>query len=199
MDQILQKRIFTKHEIYLKETKVKYKVSKIGSTNEVTIPFENIEGDVIDFKSSNMVLLYSSIFMLVLSLAILIARISGGDIGEYAEIVWLTIGIALFIFYLLSRKDLWKIKLIDNNYIYLHKNLPNTDEPKLFIDEMLEHRNQFLKKNYGTLDPNLNYEVQLNKLRWLKSIEVLNQKEFDAKYEELKGYGNPDSKDIGFN
>ncbi|MEM7187829.1 MAG: hypothetical protein AAF466_14360, partial [Bacteroidota bacterium] len=121
-----------------------------------------------------------------------------GETDNLAGLIWAGIGTVILLIYWISRENFWKIKLSNDTYLYVHKNVPNEQTTDAFVNDLMRSRNEYLKENYTNIDENLSYETQLNSLKWLKSIEVLTKSEFDQKYEELKRTVKPDKTNIGF-
>jgi len=122
----------------------------------------------------------------------------GENRDPYLSLVWFTLGTVMLVVYLISKKSLWKVKLSNNSYLFIHKNIPNESETNQFLADLIDARNQYLRENYAQIDENLNYEHQLSNFRRLKSIKAITKEEFDAKYNELKQTVKPDKTNIGF-
>lgn len=198
MRELKQNKNFVKREFRLTESKLFYNVSKFGNGNEVDIPFENINGDIVSYKTSNHTLLLIAIAIYVMAIAIQVSLYSGGNVEKTAALFWVGFGTIFLILYLISRQDFWKIRLSNDNFLYIHKNIPSKAVTDKFLDELMKSRNDYLKENYAVIDENLNYESQLNNFKWLKSINAISKEEFEHKYAELKQTVKPNKHSIGF-
>ena len=198
MNELKQTKNFAKRELRLSDRKLFYNYSKFGNSNEVDIPFESIEGEKVTHKTSNNVILFFAAIVYLVSIALLVSKMRGGGGEEYAWLFWAVIATVILAFYWLTKEDFWKIKLSDNNYLYIHKNIPNKEAPEKFIEQLMIRRNEYLKENYLIIDENLDYQSQLSNFKWLKSIGAISKSEFDNKYLELKQTVKPDKKNIGF-
>lgn len=198
MNELKQTKNFAKRELRLTENKVFYNYSKFGNSNEVDIPYENIEGEKVTHKTSNNTILFFSAVVYVVAIALFISKIRGGGGENYAWLFWVFIATVILAFYWLTKENFWKIKLNDNNYLYIHKNIPNKDAPKKFINSLMQKRNEYLRENYLVIDENLDYQSQLSNFKWLKSIDAISKDEFDTKYSELKRTVKPEKPNIGF-
>lgn len=199
MKTLNQKKNFVQREVRLTDTKLFCSVTRFGNTNEIDIPFENIDGEKVSYKTTNL-------YFLLLTIGCgLTAIIISTTSFKITETKYLIVGIgfilalSFFILYWFSRADFWQIKLSDGNSILIHKNIPNEKTVTLFINEIIEARNNYLKENYATIDENLDYESQLNNFKWLKSIKAISKEEYDKKYSELKKTINPSDINIGYN
>ena len=199
MRKFSQKKNFTKRDFKLTESKLYYKITKFGDSNEVDVAYESINGDKVSSTSSNGFLLGVSIVLYIVGIMTHINSYSYGENRDpYLGLFWVILASILMIIYYFSRNNFWKLKLSNGKYVYFHKTIPNAKETDKFIESLIESRNQYLKENYAVIDENLGYEGQLNNLRWLKSLDVLSKDEFNQKYDHLKQTVKPDKSDIGF-
>ena len=194
MKTLVQKKNFVTRELRISEAKLFCKVSKFGNTNEIDMPFENIDGEKVSFKSSNNVLLLVSMGLNLLSIINLFL-----DFGKWISLLGFVIATILFVIYWLSIGDFWQIKLMDGNSILIVKDVPDTKTVDHFIDEIIKARNVYLRENFATIDENLDYESQLNNFKWLKAIKAITKEEFEAKHNELKKIYFHSDLNIGFN
>ena len=199
MQSFNQRKFFTNREYKITETKLYYNVTKFGDGNEVDIPYENIEGDKVSFKSSNSFSLYLSLTLYAVGFMTLLDGYGQEDNPyPYLPLIWAGIGTIMFVIYFLSKKSFWKLKLSNNSYLYVHKRIPNEEKTNRFLSDLISARNEYLRENYATIDENLSYESQLSNFRWLKSIQAISKEEFNEKYTELKRIVKPDKSNIGF-
>lgn len=198
MKTLIQKKNFVQREVRLTDTKLFCSVTKFGNTNEIDIPFENIDGEKVSYKTVNLYFLLLAIGLGFTAFIISTSSFKENVIQDLASGVSFILALSFFILYWFSRADFWQIKLSDGNSILLHKKIPNEKAVNLFIDEIIKVRNSYLRENYATIDENLDYESQLNNFKWLKSIKAISKEEYDKKYSELKKTINPSDMNIGF-
>jgi hypothetical protein len=194
MKTLVQKKNFVTRELRISEAKLFCKVSKFGNTNEIDMPFENIDGEKVSFKSSNNVLLLVAIGLSLLSFINLFLTF-----GNWISVVGFVIATILFVIYWLSIGDFWQVKLMDGNSILVVKDVPDAKTVDHFIDEIIKARNVYLRENFAAIDENLDYESQLNNFKWLKAIKAITKEEFEAKHAELKKIYFHSDLNIGFN
>lgn len=194
MKTLVQKKNFVTRELRISDAKLFCKVSKFGNTNEIDMPFENIDGEKVSFKSSNNVLLLVSMGLNLLSIINLFL-----DFGKWISLLGFVIATILFVIYWLSIGDFWQVKLMDGNSILVVKDVPDAKTVDHFIDEIIKARNVYLRENFAAIDENLDYESQLNNFKWLKAIKAITKEEFEAKHAELKKIYFHSDLNIGFN
>jgi hypothetical protein len=178
----------------ISDAKLFCKVSKFGNTNEIDMPFENIDGEKVSFKSSNNILLLISMGFNLLSIINLFL-----DFGKWISLLGFVVATILFVIYWLSIGDFWQVKLMDGNSILILKDVPDAKTVDNFIDEIIKARNSYLRENFASIDENLDYESQLNNFKWLKAIKAISKEEFETKHEELKKIFFHSDMNIGFN
>jgi len=194
-----QQKLFTKNEYKITESKLLYNVSKFGNSNEIVIPYENIDGERVSLKSSNGFSLVATIILYSVGIMTHIDSYSYGENrNPYYALYWFVLGTIMLIVYYFSRKEIWKLKLSDNSYLFIYKKIPSEEKTNQFLSDLIETRNNYLRENYAIIDENINYENQLSNFRWLKSINAISKKEFEEKYAELKRTVKPDKTNIGF-
>jgi hypothetical protein len=194
MKTLVQKKNFVTRELRISDTKLFCKVSKFGNTNEIDIPFENIDGEKVSFQSSNNLLLLVSISLTLLSIINLFL-----DFGNWISMISFIIATILFVIYWFSIGNFWQVKLMDGNSVLVVKDVPDAKTVDHFIDEIIRARNIYLRENFASIDENLDYESQLNNFKWLKAIKAITKEEFEAKHEELKKIYFHSDLNIGFN
>jgi hypothetical protein len=194
MKTLVQKKNFVTRELRISDTKLFCKVSKLGNTNEIDIPFENIDGEKVSFQSSNNLLLLVSISLTLLSIINLFL-----DFGNWISIISFIIATILYMTYWFSIGNFWQVKLMDGNSVLVVKDVPDAKTVDHYIDEIIRARNIYLRENFASIDENLDYESQLNNFKWLKAIKAITKEEFEAKHEELKKIYFHSDLNIGFN
>lgn len=194
MKTLVQKKNFVTRELRISDAKLFCKVSKLGNTNEIDIPFENIDGEKVSFQSSNNLLLLVSISLTLLSIINFFL-----DFGNWISIISFIIATILFVIYWFSIGNFWQVKLMDGNSVLVVKDVPDAKTVDHFIDEIIRARNIYLRENFASIDENLDYESQLNNFKWLKAIKAITKEEFEAKHAELKKIYFHSDLNIGFN
>ncbi len=198
MHELKQKKNFVTRVIRFSNSKLYYYVTRFGNANEIDIPFENLSGEKVSFKRAFHYLLWLAMLCLIVGVTIFFSADNSENIGLLMSILFMGLGLFFLVLYFVTREDFWKISLIEDNYIYIHKQIPDTTIVNEFISGLIKSRNRYLKENFAVIDENLSYEGQLDRLKWLKSIKAISKKEFEKKYDELKQTLNPEKGDIGF-
>ena len=198
MHELKQKKNFVTRVIRFSNSKLYYYVTRFGNANEIDIPFENLSGEKVSFKRAFHYLLWLAMLCLIVGVTIFFSADNSENIGLLMSILFMGLGLFFLVLYFVTREDFWKISLIEDNYIYIHKQIPDTTIVNEFISGLIKSSNRYFKENFAVIDENLSYEGQLDRLKWLKSIKAISKKEFEKKYDELKQTLNPEKGDIGF-
>jgi hypothetical protein len=198
MHELKQKKNFVTRVIRFSDSKLYYYVTRFGNANEIDIPFENLSGEKVSFKRTFHYLLWLAILCFLIAIAIFISANRAVNVELWTSFLFVSVGLIFTVLYFVTREEFWKISLIDENYIYIHKHIPDGTIVNEFISDLIKSRNRYLKENFAVIDENLSYEGQLDRLKWLKSIKAISKKEFEKKYNELKQTLNPEKGDIGF-
>lgn len=177
--ELNQRWFFKKRKISIYETNFVLKNSNLTNLSELTIRYEEIEGNKEDYITSikNLKLYirissYLTGFLFILS-----------DITEYLShtyIFSLMVFIGLILHHFITREKVWKIKLVNNTYIILNKKIPNEETVNDFIETLFRQRNQYLRETYLFVNENMPYDYQFENLKWLRKIGVINTEEFNA-------------------
>jgi hypothetical protein len=197
MNNLVQRKGFDLREFRFTDAKLFYTVGRYGNSNEIDIPFENIDGEQVSFRTSRIWLSIAGSFLFGLSAAL--AFITSDIIpGLWLPVLMIAVGIVFWGLYFNSRSSFWKLKLKSEDFIYFYKNIPSPEETNRFLKDLIRARNAYLRENYLHIDENLDYEQQYYNLRWMQSINAISKDEFEVKYEELKQTVTPEKKIIGF-
>ncbi|MCW5518809.1 hypothetical protein J1N09_03100 [Aureitalea sp. L0-47] len=199
MKELIQKKNFITREYRLGESKLFFYKISYGNGDEMDIPYENIDGEKVRANNNSYITLLLGIGgllfgVLLLLLGMFVENLQTGYLG----IVSLLFGIPVIGYYWLTKEKLWKIKLSNGTYLHFHQSIPSPITVEEFINELITTRDKYLLDNYGTIDKNLGYEEQLSNFKWLKSIRVISNNEFDNKVIELRNVVDPEKFKIGF-
>jgi len=194
----LNQRWFSKkRKISIYETNLVLKNSNLTNLSELTIPYEEIEGNKEDYITSiKNFKLYIRISSYLTGFLFIIS-----DITEYLShtyIFSLMVFIGLILHHFITREKVWKIKLVNNTYIIFNKKIPNEETVNDFIETLFRQRNQYLRETYLFVNENMPYDYQFENLKWLRKIGVINTEEFNAMRGKLDALFNGNRRAIEF-
>ncbi|WP_172277905.1 hypothetical protein [Chryseobacterium sp. LAM-KRS1] len=198
--KLSQKSLFRKQIIEFYDTKIHIKTKHLGNKNEFDISYESILPNKYDVKGNNLILFILSAFFYLLSGAVYYWRYIEGDptVEGEASIIWFIIGTSFLFFALKSIESIWRINIVNNQFIKIYKKSPNEIVVNDFIANMFRQRNKYLIETYGNVNSNLNYEKQYNNFVWLRNMEVINEFEFNEKLKDLDFIFGKQNNKIGF-
>ncbi len=199
MREIIQNRIFVKHEAKIFDNKIVYKSRSFGKVSEVTIPYE----DLLRYKESHVIITpYIRAIILVLAFITVVCFAYRNDenFESHAWVFWGCFLIIASVFYLINKQNLWKVKVSNNTYLFFFKSSPSAIVVDEFINDLFNTRDKYLNETYfGNFNKNLSYESQRNNLDWLYRVEAINKEKYENAKRELDTVFNIDLKKIGFN
>lgn len=194
---IIQNRFFTTFEYSILDNKLNCKERSFGNEKEVNIIFENISSTKKTQKNSSILIIIGAFVSSLITISAIFLAESLRN-ALWGGFFWAFITVALFVYYFVSKTNLWVISLYDGGVIYFHKGIPNEIEVSNFIDELFNSRNNYLKERYSNIDRNLNYDDQFSKIEWLKNIEAISNNEYSELLEKLRLIADPAKKRVGF-
>ncbi len=197
MKHLIQKRFFNTYQFSISDNKLNYRESRIGNEKEIEIPFENIGATKKSLKKSEPLLIIGSIISILVTFSAIIFAESLRN-ALWGGFFWAFVSIGLFIYYFVTKQNVWIISKYDGGAICFHKEDPNAEEVSEFITELMSARNKYLKERHLRIDKNLSYEEQFSRIEWLKNIEAIGIDEFYDLHEKLKIVVEPTKKKVGF-
>lgn len=197
MDLKQRKLLITK-EFTFKESGINIKVKNLTSSQEVEIPFEeiNLKKIIKQSKTDGLITVVCAFFGVIFLLGIIL-KISGKD-----DITWSTI-LLFLVFTILSGlityvnyKRLILIPTANNGHFEILDGNPTKEITDRFINNLTLKTNSYLKNKYGQVDKDLPIDPQLTNLMWLKERNILKEEEFIELKNKL--LGKRDNNSIGF-
>ena len=184
-----QRKLFTTKEFTFKETGLHIKVKNLTSSQEVEIPFEEINlKKVIRQKKADIIIMIVGLFFGVIFIVNLILKIFGKSDLTWSVIILLllfTASSGLIAFVNLKKQIL--IPTSNNGLLDIFDGRPTKETSDNFIHNLTLKSNIYLKHKYGTIDRDLPVEPQLTNLMWLKERDVLKEAEFEELKNKLLG------------
>ncbi|MDP9956283.1 hypothetical protein J2X97_001920 [Epilithonimonas hungarica] len=196
--KLSQRSLIRKQTLEFDDSKLNIAWKSFGNKDEMDIPFENILPNKFGVRKNSLSLFIISGFFYFISILVFYLKITGEDVEENAELLYIILGTILLIVGIVTIENYWRINLSNNNSIKIIKKSPNKHEVDTFIQKLFEKRNEYLMNNYGYINPNISYENQLNNIVWLRKMKVLDDNSFQAKKNELENIFSITSKKIGF-
>ncbi len=126
--------------------------TKILSTKESFVKFENIGSEVIEEKDRKFLWLICSILFLAIAIYVFSRRINGHKVSETAEIFYLSVSFLFCLIYQFSSKNkLILFKDEKTNGIEFNGSIWYKKRLDQFIKHLLKSRDNFLKNNYPVI------------------------------------------------
>ena len=88
-------------------------------------------------------------------------------------------------YFFVTRVKYYLIDLEDNKCFFVLVNKPNSITVNNFIDEIFERRRKYFRVNFFQIDFDNTRTSEIEKMKWLKSEEIITQSEFEVVVEEI--------------
>ncbi len=95
-------------------------------------------------------------------------------------------GIATIISFYFIQIKYYLIELEDETQMWVIINAPNKDEVQQFVDVLFENRKQNYRKNYFKINYDNLKEKELDRMKWLRSENIITEAEYQVVAEEVE-------------
>lgn len=176
---------FTKIEYIIEEDGLRIIRKSLGSASDQKLEYEEIGSKISTSKTSKIKWLYlSSLFCL-----------SGIVMYYFYMVISIAIfasGVFFFLMYVISKKNIIMLSQPDHSSYIEFSHIPKeTDALRIFLDQLIDKRNQILKEKYLKLDNLLPFGQQYSNLIWLYELNLISREELQKKIVELESMGIP--------
>lgn len=172
---LLPDKILVETRTLSKNTKYEVKLDRIG--NDIQYQSESDKGHKIWFY-----------FFLIMPLILLSLSITGQmpqyKLGFIIFISSLSFLCAMLRFIKKPQDDIF-LAGGQNNLVFF-RTIPNEERVLEFINQIQEAKKNYIKEKHAKVDVHLPEEVFIGKLNWLKSIEIIDETEFEELLNEYK-------------
>ncbi len=185
-----QKRLFGQKKFELKKNEIEVFDKKINEETEYSISYLNLGVKTVKKSTKNsafLELFFWAFFVIQFGLLVQTLII---DPQNKEMLGFWSLGAGFFlgmIFFLRWQpmKDLLYLTGGDNN-LEFYQDKPNKEEVDNFVSELQSTIKQAYKKQYLKWDENSLKEQKLANLEWLKSIKILDEKEYNDLLKEIE-------------
>ena len=189
MQQLKQKNWSATKEIIIENDCLNIKTKNFKEELEYKIKFDELGFEI--FKKREKVTVFPFIFFVSFTLVYIGFSISSFINNEpFGEQMFWIFATGLFmalaiVVYSKRNKDLVYLTG-GRKSLELMTNKPDKQSVNLFIESIHKAMRQYYKDKYCKFENDITYEVRMHRLKWLKEIQVLTEKEFDELVEETK-------------
>ena len=186
MENFTQQRYLNQKTIVFQENGILYSSGNYLSAKKIFIPYEEILYEKIEYQIKtdkfNLIISVISFFVVIKSILGFYDNPSGIYMGllPFSIIFFLAFLIAT----ILSRKKVVYITTFNFGPIELYD---NTEEIDVFLKNLKQVTDNFLKTKYSEIDRDLPLDNQLQNLIYLKERRILSEQEFEALKNKLIG------------
>lgn len=174
-------------EFTIESEGLRTKRNRLSNSTETFSKFEDIGTKISKEKHRKIIWLLIGLFFVVVAVGVFINRMSGAKIGDSAEIVWLCIAAVFFGLYIFTKTNYIYLTRDDYSYgIEFINRKVYAEQLDDFFKTLIERRKEYLLEKYLVVDEFSSYEVQKERLVWLKDEKLISADQLREKLEELK-------------
>ena len=177
-EKLNQRRFLNRREYILGDSHIAIKEGNLLSSQVYKIKYENISDEEFEISTYSKPLFWATIIFSSLSILLFLVRLTDGDVGDNAELIWAGFAVLFGLFLWNSRKHFVGFKGYEQPLLF-YKDKPSAKELKSFIEQFDQKRNQYLRENYLTDNQYASASDEIQKLAWLKQNGALTQEEFE--------------------
>jgi hypothetical protein len=167
MTQLIQKTLFTKKIWTINETKLDINETVYFRQREWSIPLDEIHpyADKRADKRSSIV------FNLMIGILCLILWAA-----NFSAFTFILIGISFFVF--LNRENNHALINTKHELLIINRNRPSQQAVDVFINALFEQQKDYLKWKFGTIDADLDFDIQIVNFRKLRNNKIISDEEY---------------------
>lgn len=172
--KIEQKKNGTKVEFDFQDDFLYYKIKDGNGSNSFNIRYEDITNSITEFEERNS--WYKNVGLFWAILGVIDMALNRTKLS-----LWLVLGIIFYGLYYYYQTSYSKIDATSHNLLII-----KNDKHDEIIKEVFNHRNDYLKANYGKINKENDKNNELNKFKWLRNLGVLADYQFEDLIKDLE-------------
>jgi hypothetical protein len=184
--RLVQRRFFTRITVDIVEKGVAVSERTMFSPRKYKVPFESLPPEGNEVTPSSQFRFWATIVLFSLALLTGLLELFGHDVGGWAFLVWLVLGIVAGISYLMSRET-FLVYGSAKPALVVYKDRPKPAAFAAFMAEVQRRKQDYILKNY-LLNTTVGSSADaIHKLAWLKNEGAINDNEFELLKAEIVG------------
>jgi hypothetical protein len=189
MEQFFQKKLFLKKKFTFKNNGINVDFTDKDGDFSMFIKFDRItsrDNVHVNTKRKRLILRYGLLgAFLTLARGFLTAQT---DTKTTVVITLVAIFIAgsTYAYYYLTQIKYYAVGLEDNKNFMVLYDKPTKIEAEEFIDQIFVRRKQYYREQYFHIDYDNDKKSEIDRMKWLKSEDIISEKEFIVVIEEIE-------------
>ena len=171
MKQLIQKTLFTKKIWTINSAKLGIEETAYFRHREWSIPLDDIHPYVDKRKNNQSFVMFN---LLIGILCFILWQVN------FSALAFILIGISFFVF--LNRENNNALINTKNELLIINRNRPSQQIVDAFIEALFQQQKDYLKWKFGTLDVDLDFDIQIVNFRKLRNNKIIS----DEEYAQLK-------------
>lgn len=184
MKELKQRKNFVTRKFRLTRNKVFYSIKEKGDLNEVDVQYEYLTKTKMNAQTNKVGWFFFGILFNVVGLSYILMFL-GESTYQIGGLTFMIIGLIFLWIWHKTKEYFWKIKLTNDTFMYIHKNIPSDEDVNKFLDELYIFRDKYLIEEYANFPINLTYDQKVQNLNFLKHLEAINKTEYDVRIKKL--------------
>ncbi len=184
--RLVQRRFLTRITVEIVDKGVAVSERTMFNPRKYKVAFENIHQEGTEVNPSSQFRFWATIILFGLALLTGLLQLFGQDVGGWAFMVWVVLGIIAGVSYLMSRETFLVYGSVRPQLI-VYKNKPNVGAFTDFMAEVQRRKQDYILKNYLLNTAVGSSADAIHKLAWLKNEGAINDTEFELLKAEIVG------------
>ncbi len=171
-----QKTLFEKRSFVLKKNGIQCHSKDASGDSEYFVSYEDITQNIRNQYDKSARLFYITLSFAVFSvIGIAYEMITGANLRPLG--FWIIMTVIIGAFYQITKKRYKIIMLNNGTGLFMFKNKPNENAVNAFIEQIYEHKRQYLRDQYFYIDPQKDNAAELKRLNWLLNENAITEQE----------------------
>jgi hypothetical protein len=184
--RLVQRRFLSRITVDILDKGIAVSERIMFNPRKYKVRFENISAEGEEVSNSSQLRFWATIILFALALLTGLLQLFGQDVGGWAFLIWVVLGIITGVSYLMSRETFLVYGAVRPQLI-VYKNKPNVGAFTAFMAEVQRRKQDYILNNYLLNTAVGSSADAIHKLAWLKNEGAINDTEFELLKAEIVG------------
>lgn len=196
---ISQKNILTRIELNARQDEIEYRRITPWKRQERIIQYKELTGKFERIAQGSKIVRGIGEWLWIMGAIILTIDFIGFEWDISRGIVYIGLAVIFATLYIVTITEKWRIDIETAEPIEIYAEKPNSQDVLDLIQTLKQKRKESMLEVYGDLNDFESKEDQMNRLRYLRSKQVISKNEYETMKTELDSkIGEPTQRKIGF-
>ena len=194
-----QKSLSEIREFTLEPNRIRVHVKNINGDNEFFVGYDAITTTTRTVTQQNGRIYLLAIFWGLFALLGLIIELTQMVDLRGVSVLFALASIMFFGLHLFQKRRYFVVDLVNKHSLLFIANKPTPEQLADFIKSLYQARRDFYRKKYYVINPEEDPNEQLGRLKWLLTLEIISEAEFQTMKTSLDGSRKKDNADFKSN